>query len=473
MSASVWPGRSEGLSPRFPLSPLPLPNRIDRSPIRLAPSPPRIPPMKSRRQPARAPCLRALWIGQCQGTGIAAGRDMADIFISYARADLKRMLPFAQALQAMGYSVWYDARIKAGETFDEVIDRELGAALCVVVVWSEHSVLRRWVRSEATDGLGRGILVPLRIDDVRLPRPFDTVQTPDLSMWQGETDDPAWEQVLEAVAALCGPDLDQGQTGEARGPSPEPFSAGSSQSVFPDMVEIRPEETVFPGAFCMGSPAQEEGRYSEEGPQHHVSFTHAFALGRTPVTFADYDRFCAATERARPDDNGWGRESRPVINVSVSDAQAYCAWLTRRLGQTYRLPTEAEWEYACRAGTGTRYWFGDDPRHLEDHVWCGANAGGRTQPVGAEGHANPWGLSDMHGNVWEWCSDCWHPSYDDAPAAGRAWMAEHGGDCARAVVRGGSWGDYARDLRSACRNVRYRSDQSIDRGFRLAMDLEQ
>ncbi len=235
-----------------------------------------------------------------------------------------------------------------------------------------------------------------------------------------------------------------------------------------DLVEIRPGRGPFPRSFMMGSPEEERGRWPREGPRHEVRFNHAFALGRTPVTFAEFDRFCDATGWERPKDLGWGRDRRPVLNVSYWCADAYCAWLSGAIGRPYRLPSEAEWEYACRAGTTGRYWFGEDDQRLARHAWFFPNAGGTTQPVGAEGHANPWGLSDMHGNVWEWCADCWNSSYEGAPTDGRAWLT---GDCAWAPVRCGAWNGHPQFLRSAARSRSQRTNRVNYFGFRVARTL--
>jgi formylglycine-generating enzyme required for sulfatase activity len=219
-----------------------------------------------------------------------------------------------------------------------------------------------------------------------------------------------------------------------------PAQQGDSQ--LPDLRVFRdgpfaPELVVIPaGPFMVGSPQGEEERFDER-PQHRVTIGQRFAIGRYPVTFNEYDRFCEAKRRKPPEDKGWGRGRRPVINVSWNDAQAYIAWLSQETGRTYRLPSEAEWEYACRAGTTTRYSFGDmiTPENA-NHLDSGLS---RTSEVGAY-PANPWGLHDMHGNVWEWAEDDWHENYRGAPADGSAWKdAGAGRNPRRCVLRGGSW----------------------------------
>lgn len=231
-----------------------------------------------------------------------------------------------------------------------------------------------------------------------------------------------------------------------------------------------PELVVLPaGEFFMGSPEGEEGRYNNEGPQHRVRIDARFALGRYPVTFEEYDHFCAMTKRELLGDAGWGRGRRPVINVSWGDAVAYCKWLSRETGQPYRLPSEAEWEYGCRAGTTTRFSWGD--AITPDKANYDGSNSGRTTEVGGY-PANPWGLYDMHENVWELAGDVWHDPYQDAPTDGSAWTDIEGSNYPRErVVRGGSWVSDSRDLRSA---IRLRHDPFIryySLGFRVARTL--
>jgi formylglycine-generating enzyme required for sulfatase activity len=201
-----------------------------------------------------------------------------------------------------------------------------------------------------------------------------------------------------------------------------------------------------------------------------VAIPHAFALGVTPVTFADFDRFVQATGSKKPNDVGWGRGTRPVINVSWEDAVAYAAWLTEQTGKPYRLPSEAEWEYACRAGTETPWSLGDQESELGVYAWYAGTAGDKTHAV-AEKQPNPWGLHDMHGNVWEWGEDCWHNNYEGAPTDGSAWLEGYGGRCGRRVLRGGSWSEEPESLRSAIRHRFYAVNRSNFIGFRLAQDL--
>ena len=230
-----------------------------------------------------------------------------------------------------------------------------------------------------------------------------------------------------------------------------------------------------PGKFLMGAPATEEGSGDAERPQHEVRIDHAFALGQHTVTFAEWDAALGAGAKLeKPGDQGWGRERRPVIDVNWEEAQAYLAWLNDRAGLTgrpdaYRLPSEAEWEYACRAGTTTRYSFGDAITKAQAQFSEGGYGSAKqTVPVGSF-PANGFGLHDMHGNVWEWCQDCWNGNYSGAPSDGSAWTT---GNCSLRVLRGGSWLNDPLRLRSAKRGWITSTVRNYGIGFRLARVLE-
>lgn len=262
--------------------------------------------------------------------------------------------------------------------------------------------------------------------------------------------------VLAALAAFVGlggaAALAQGEPGRAPG------------DVFRDCEAACPELVVVPaGAFQMGSPADEAGRRPDEGPQRRVTIVRPLAIGRFEVTFDEWDACVAAGGCATRDgeatvagDAGWGRGRRPVIFVSWRDAEAYLAWLSARTGRRYRLPTEAEWEYAARAGRQ------DDAAPAGRH---GAQDG--TAPVGGFA-ANAFGLFDTTGNVWEWTADCYGP-YAKAPVDGTASGA---GDCTRRVLRGGAWNITGPvDLRPAARGRNRIDYRDNDFGFRVVREL--
>ena len=223
-----------------------------------------------------------------------------------------------------------------------------------------------------------------------------------------------------------------------------------------------PELIVVPaGEFTMGSHDGEGD--DTERPHHRVTIMRPFAVGRFPVTFDEWDAAHGAGGiKYKPGDEGWGRGRRPVINVSWENAKAYVGWLSQETGKSYQLLSEAEWEYCCRAGTTTQYSTGDTIGRKQAQF-----SARKTMEIGRF-PANAWGLYDMHGNVWEWCEDNWHPNYEGALNDGSAWKC---GDESLRVLRGGSWIVDPPFLRSAYRG----GDQPVGRvddvGFRVARTL--
>jgi len=220
---------------------------------------------------------------------------------------------------------------------------------------------------------------------------------------------------------------------------------------------------IEPGKFVMGSPESETGRYDDER-QHEVQIRHGFWMGRYEVTFAQYDAFCKATHHLRALDGGWGRGNQPVINVSWHDAAAFARWLSEQTGHHYRLPTEAEWEYAARAGTTTAFSFGDDPGIADEYAWSSLNAGRRAHPVGQK-KPNPWGLYDMHGNVWEWTASKYVEDYDGSELEVVGFKSFD-----RRAVRGGSWYFLPKGMRSADRRIYSPKLRLSFVGFRLVRE---
>ena len=247
--------------------------------------------------------------------------------------------------------------------------------------------------------------------------------------------------------------------------------AAEEEALAAAVSAVAPEMAVIPaGSFRMGCVSGQDC-FDYEQPVREVTIPRAFAVSKYEVTFAQWDA-CVLSGGCggyHPDDRGWGRGRRPVINVSWDDAQEYVRWLFRQTGQTYRLLTEAEWEYVARAGSSTLYSWGDAiGNNRANCSGCGSQWDNRqTAPVGSF-PPNAFGVHDMHGNVWEWVEDCWNGSYVGAPSDGSAWRS---GYCSLLVLRGGSWDISPRDLRSACR-VRdpsgYRNDNG---GFRVARTL--
>ena len=266
-----------------------------------------------------------------------------------------------------------------------------------------------------------------------------------------------------------------------------------------------PEMVVIPeGTFQMGCLSYDDDCQDHEMPVHEVRIPQSFALSKYEVTRAEFSRFVKETRHStggycanfegrswvKPAGRSWRNhaieqsDSHPVVCVSWQDAKGYVAWLSRQTGSRYRLPSESEWEFAARAESVTKYHFGNAAAQLcrwgnvaeltlkdrysgwdvatcrDGHVY--------TSPVGMFS-PNAFGLHDMHGNVWEWVEDCWNDSYYGAPTGGMAWT---NGDCAKRVMRGGSWGSYPGRVRSAIRNWRTTSNLNLNLGFRVARTLD-
>ncbi|MCB1760712.1 MAG: formylglycine-generating enzyme family protein [Gammaproteobacteria bacterium] len=228
----------------------------------------------------------------------------------------------------------------------------------------------------------------------------------------------------------------------------------------PEMVVLRG------GAFERGD-LQGDGDSDERNPQRIA--LKPFAIGIYEITFDEYDRFCRATGQELPDDGGWGRGRRPVINVSWDHAVAYSDWLSAQTGARYRLASDAEWEFAARAGSTSRFWWGDEPGSGNANCdGCGSLWGGeKSSPVGRF-RANAYGLHDTAGNVFEWVGDCWSDRFDAAPDDGSALLKP---GCGVRVIRGGAWSFPPKEVRSANRWRDFQARRSDDTGFRLVRVL--
>jgi formylglycine-generating enzyme required for sulfatase activity len=528
---------------------------------------------------------------------------MADIFLSYSRADRPKAQMVAEALIAEGFSVWWDKVLRAGQTYDEVTEGMLRDADVVVVLWSAVSVKSKWVRAEATLGQRTSVLVPAMMENVDRPIMFELTQSADLVGWEGDRSDLRWTEFVQdirraaehaapAAPSLAAPPPAPGQAAdnsmeltfwssvndsddradfeaylkrypdghysdlarnriaaltraEARAaapplvppppppaPAPSPPKAaappppkqaparapsaptrtsapapakksGSSAPVMigglvaivlagwgvsqilpnpedeagpaevaevavevlvpavavPDVpaVEIAAAETALPetgmpaaappepepppapvceicpamvalpgGSFQMGSPVTESGREPIEGPVREVT-VKPFAISKAEITYAEWITCVDAGGCNGHRPGAPANDAMPAAAISWRDAAAYTKWLSAETGQTYRLPTEAEWEYAARGGTSTAYWWGDK--------FDAASAPRDKVREAGSLPENPFGLQGMLGNVSEWTQDCYVNGYTDAPTDGSAVTS---GDCSRRVVRGGS-----------------------------------
>jgi formylglycine-generating enzyme required for sulfatase activity len=267
------------------------------------------------------------------------------------------------------------------------------------------------------------------------------------------------------AAGVVGPWFQPGWTPPSVSAEPSRNGEGLAPgTIFADCADICPQLVVIPaGSFTMGSPAEEIGRDAQEGPRHPVAFAYEFAIGRYEVTFAQFDACVDAGGCShRPNDQGWGRGNRPVVDVSWNDAMEYVTWLSNETGQRYTLPSESEWEYAARAGTNTPWHTGNAILTDDANI---LNAFARTVAVGAY-PPNAFGLHDVHGNVAEWVLDCRDTGYVGVPNNG---AAATNGDCTQQrIVRDGDFTQEPARVRSAMRRVGPQINRYVGVGFRVA-----
>ena len=278
---------------------------------------------------------------------------------------------------------------------------------------------------------------------------------------------PAFLLSAAVLAALwCADAAAQLKPGE---PTPATSTAPSTATldpgeIFRDCPECTEMVVVPPGEFKMGG---NDTVY--EKPEHRVVIAAPFAIGRREITVEEWDLCVSAGGcRYRPGDYGWGRGNRPVIDVSWEDAKEFVGWMSRKTGKTYRLPSEAEWEYAARAGTASPFWWGRATGGHANCEDCATPPLRQTTPTGSF-RPNGFGLYDVAGNAAEWVEDCWNESYRGAPMDGSAWTM---GQCRQRVLRGGSFASKLPMVRSA---ARFRYDQDVRyyaNGFRVARDLK-
>lgn len=385
---------------------------------------------------------------------------MSDIFLSYASEDRELVRILAEALTQEGWSVSWNRTAPGEKTWQEVLEAELAAARGQVVVWSAKSAKRQWVIEEVEEGIRQRVPIFQALTDrVSPPLQFRSRQSVNLSAWDGGTGSPAFQNLARQIRKILGQPTPQ----ETPEPEPARESPELETPVTRKMVNgVGMRFVLIPaGTFLMGQ-SETEGGDEDELPQHQVTFTQPFYLQTTPVTQGQWVEVMGENPAYFHE----GGQDCPVENVSWEEAQEFINQLNHLEGtDDYRLPTEAEWEYACRAGSGERFCFGDQEAELKNYAWYEANSRESTHPVGRL-RANAWGLYDMHGNVFEWCQD-WFGPYPSDPVTDPP--GPPGGE--HRVLRGGSWNSMAEDVRCAYRlrltpGYRYRHE-----GFRVARDL--
>lgn len=392
---------------------------------------------------------------------------MANIFLSYAREDIDKIKLLATALKQQGWSVFWDSALLAGQDFHDQIEQEIDKAGCMIVAWSAASRKSAWVKGEAIIGERRSILVPIKFDLVDPPINFISLHTENFANWNGDINSDEFNKLLRAVESKIrtGSASSKLETGPVATPSQNLSKQGSKTSIVSKLIYIEPKMVLVPaGYFEMGSNV-----ISNERPIRTVKVANSFSIAKYPVTFNEFDLFVNAMNQKIPSDEGWGRGNRPVINVSWMDASAYATWLSEVSGKAYRLPSEAEWEYAVRAGSKELYLWGNSAIEAGIFAWFANNSEQKTHPVG-EKKPNSWELHDMVGNVWEWVEDCWHKTYTEAPTDASAWRTPHKNNAFQRTLRGGSFRDTQEALRSSRRYalLPFLSNSSI--GFRLVHD---
>ena len=420
---------------------------------------------------------------------------MADIFISYKREDREWAEALSKIFHTYGWTVWWDMRLSAGESFDETIEFELYKARCVVVLWSKASRSSQWVKTEATIGMERKVLVPIRIEAVNPPLAFKLIHTADLIGWNKNEESPELQILIDSVIRVLGPPLEFQDTKKDShtDPSRKKFHSRSKHQRNKGLIQkistkedkhfekatwklfrdsknhfskdLPPEYTneygiefvlINPGEFNMGSNKGAE----DELPVHRVEISLPFYLGKYTITQSQW----RTVMEKNPSFFKMG-EHYPVI-VSWREANEFLSRLNENRS-FYRLPTEAEWEYACRAGTSTEYFFGENVELSNRYVISGINDSNNPHPVGSK-EPNPWGLYDTLGNVWEWCSD-WYASDYYLCSPMKDPIGPDLGELR--VLRGGSFLNIKKDIRCALRFKFKPFNVSKGVGFRLVMDL--
>ena len=315
-----------------------------------------------------------------------------------------------------------------------------------------------------TDGDFQKLIFFLDVPNSSIPAPTKTKieRAIDLLRWCESPTGCGLEKVEHELREMGAIEtVNQSQKSDRQDNEIETKTHQSFTEILPNNVEL--EMIAIPaGSFIMGSHESEF-----EQPIHRVTLQQ-FHLSKYPVTQAQYQAIMGKNPSEFKED------SRPVEMVTWYEAMEFCQILSQLTGKNYQLPSEAQWEYACRAGNTGKWCFGNEEYKLQDYAWYDANSNQQTHPVGQK-KPNDWGLYDMHGNVWEWCADDWHYSYKGAPTDGSAWLDNDNSSESMkyAVIRGGSWLDFPDVCCSAIRVIYIRRDiRYVDNGFRIICEMK-
>jgi len=381
-----------------------------------------------------------------------------DVFLAHNSVDKPLVREISARLREQGLNPWLDEeQIPPGELFQEAIQKAIPNIKSAAIIVGK-SGLGQWQVIELHTLTSQFVKKRIKVIPILLPEVSELPE--DLLFLQGFnwvsfkeiTDEDAFYRLIWGITGKkpqltnSSPSSPAPQSSLLPVPSPQ-----IRTEILPGDIEL--EMIKIPaGSFLMGTEEVEVNRlnkeyktdrYKREMPQHRVNLQE-FYLGKYPITQEQYQAIMGNNPSYFKDN-----PKNPVESVIWYDAQEFCQKLSEKACKNYRLPSEAEWEYACRAGTQTRYYFGNDEKLLREYAWYRENSGGKTHPVGQK-KPNNWGLYDMSGNVWEWCEDGWHKNYENAPTDGTAWNENH--SVISRVLRGGCWFDSPRNCRSAFRS---------------------
>jgi formylglycine-generating enzyme required for sulfatase activity len=390
-----------------------------------------------------------------------------DVFLCHNSEDKPQVREIAEQLQQHGLKPWLDIwELPPGRSWQRLLEKQIEQISSAAVFVGENG-FGPWQQQELYAFLSEFVSRDCPVIPVLLP---NAPTKPELPVFlrqftwvdfRASDPDPMY-QLRWGITGKKPPKNASPSLSSQVSQSPQILTETLSGNIKLEMVKIPA------GSFLMGTEEAEVIRlckeyktdwYKNEMPQYRVNLQE-FYLGKYPITQEQYQAIMGNNPSKFKDN-----PKNPVENVDWNDAQEFCQKLSEKMGKKYRLPSESEWEYACRAGTQTRYYFGDDEKLLGEYAWYGENSGSKTLPAGQK-KPNNWGLYDMSGNVWEWCEDGLHGNYQKAPTDGTAWSKNHSVTSrVLRVLRGGSWGSDPRYCRSACRNCGV--GPLYDNGFRV------